>query len=319
MRLVSLKSDYAFRMLFSYENVRRQFLSDVLGIPLGEIRHTILTSPNLWARYKKQKQGILDVLMELEDGTKANVEMQVRRLAHWTKRQLFYLAKMYTEDLKSGENYDRLHRCVSIAVLDFNVTDSPGYHNLYRMRNERGEGMSDVLEAHVIELRKELQGTDAVDDWIRLFNAEKEEDLSMIKTKSVGMLEAIEALREMSLTKAMRYRHEMNLKLRRDRKAEDEYVRECGRNEGKAEGKAEYILLLLDNMDDVEEVSYTKGSRGTENGTSAEKGYPVGKDCSMEELRRTIMAEKDLKVLNGWFEAALRAKSVKDFRRDCRL
>lgn len=296
MKLVSLKSDYAFRMLFSHENVRRQFLGDVLGIPSGEIRHTTLASPNLWVRYKKQKQGILDVLMELEDGTKANVEMQVRRLKHWTKRQLFYLAKMYTDDLKSGENYDKLRKCVSIAVLDFNLTDSPKYHNVYRMRNEWGEGMSDVLEAHVIELRKELQGTDAVDDWIRLFNAKKEEDLSMIKTMSVGMIEAIEALRQMSLSKAMRYRHEMNLKLRRDRKAEDDYVRECGRSEGKAEGKAEYILLLLDNRRDAPEDEASG---------------------SMEEIRQIIMAQKDIDVLNMWFEAAIKAKDLKDFKEKC--
>ncbi len=31
MKLVSLKTDYAFKEVFSHENVRRQFLSDVLG------------------------------------------------------------------------------------------------------------------------------------------------------------------------------------------------------------------------------------------------------------------------------------------------
>lgn len=306
MGLISLKSDYAFKALFSHENVRRQFLSDVLGIPLEEIRCTVLINPNLSANYEKQKQGILDVLMELEDGTRVNVELQVRRIAHWTNRQLFYLARMYTQDLKSGDQYDKLHRCVSIAVLDFNLTDSPQYHNRYCMRNERGEDMSDMLEAHVIELRKKLSGESAVDDWIRLFNAENEEELKMIRTRSAGMREAIAAVREMGLSKALRYRHEMILKMKRDQWAMEEYERyerECARNEGKAEGRAEAIILLLHHMktdakDDASESFWES-------------------DSSMEELRQKIMAEKDLDVLSGWFEAAVRAESVKDFRRNC--
>lgn len=34
MDFVSLKSDYAFRALFGHEGVRKQFISDVTGIPL---------------------------------------------------------------------------------------------------------------------------------------------------------------------------------------------------------------------------------------------------------------------------------------------
>ena len=38
---------------------------------------------------------------------------------------------------------------------------------------------SDLLELHVIELRKPL-GNDAVDDWIRLFNVKSREELEMM-------------------------------------------------------------------------------------------------------------------------------------------
>lgn len=70
MKLISLKTDYAFRELFSYENVRKQFLSDVLGIPLEEIKRVRITSPFLWKRRARQKQGILDMALELENGAK---------------------------------------------------------------------------------------------------------------------------------------------------------------------------------------------------------------------------------------------------------
>lgn len=80
MNLISLKSDYAFRELFSYENVRRQFLSDVMGIPLKEIREVRITTPFLWKRRARQKQGILDMALKLNRDIKVNVEMQVRRM-----------------------------------------------------------------------------------------------------------------------------------------------------------------------------------------------------------------------------------------------
>ena len=35
--------------------------------------------------------------------------------------QLFYLAKMYDEDLRSGQDYSRLKKCISIGILDFKL------------------------------------------------------------------------------------------------------------------------------------------------------------------------------------------------------
>ena len=64
MNLISLKSDYAFKELFSHENVRKQFLSDVLNIPLEHIKSAQLVNSHLWVRYRKQKQGILDSITQ---------------------------------------------------------------------------------------------------------------------------------------------------------------------------------------------------------------------------------------------------------------
>lgn len=290
MRLISLKSDYAFKELFSHENVRKQFLSDVLCIPLEDIKSAKLVNPHLWVRFRKQKQGILDVLMELNGDVIVNVEMQVRLLKHWLKRQLFYLAKMYTDELKRGEDYEKLRRCISIAVLDFDLMEGAEYHSVYCLRDRSGENLTDLFQVHVIELSKELQGTNAVDDWIRLFNAKRGEELDMIRVKSDGLREAIEILKEMSLSKSLRYQYEMNLKLKRDRKAEDDYVRDCGRAEGKAEGRAEAVIQLLGELE------------------------PVPAD-----LTDKILREKNQDVLRGWLRTAAKAESVEEFRKDCEV
>ena len=57
MELISLKADFAAKELFAHEKVRKQFLSDKLGIPLKDIKSVRLLNPFLRRRYKRQKQG----------------------------------------------------------------------------------------------------------------------------------------------------------------------------------------------------------------------------------------------------------------------
>lgn len=294
MKLVSLKTDYVFKEVFSHENVRKQFLSDVLGIPPESIRTVRITSSFLRRQYRWQKEGIIDMSLELNDNTCIDLELQVRAQNYWYKRQLFYLAKLYAGSLRTGQNYDRLRKCISIGILDFKLRPDGRYHTKYTLRSEDGAEYPDLFEIHTIELGKPLNGKDPVDDWIRLFNAETEEDLAMIGRKSLGLAEAIEALRELSLGRKLRYYLEGRQKARRDRWAEDEYVRdegiaigkERGRAEGKAEGKAEDILELLGEMGEVS-----------------------GK------MRTRIMNQKDLSVLNRWFRLAVQSRTVEEFER----
>lgn len=240
-KIISPKYDFSFKNLFRNEEVRKYFIRDVLGIPLEEIRQVELRDPNLWKRYRWQKQGILDILIELNDDSRVNIEMQVAMIAYWDKRNLLYLSKMFTEGILTGQDYTKLKRCISISVLDFNLDESPSYHRVYRMRDKDGQEYSDMLEVHVIELNKPLDGNGEVDDWIRLLNAKTEEELAMLeaKTKNPGILEAIKEVRVMSLGRMIKVLYEGRMKQIRDRNARDAYVREEGRSEGIAEGIAE--------------------------------------------------------------------------------
>lgn len=246
MEFISLKFDYAFRTVFSRERVRKQFISDVTGIPLESIRSARLDNPFLWKRRRRQKQGILDVTVRLHDGTRIDIEMQMRFQKHWTKRNLFYLAKMYTEDLWIGDEYECLKKCITISILGFSLTQDTGCHSVYTLRDKKGHEFSDLFEVHIIELKKPFADAGNVGEWIQLFNAESMEELNMIKTKNAGILEAREILRTLHLRNPLRLMYEQHLKEVRDRKAEDAYVRDLGRNEGLAEGlaKGETVKLI---------------------------------------------------------------------------
>lgn len=297
--MISLKYDFSFKYLFRNEKVRRHFLSDVLGIPPEEIRSVRLADTHLWKQYRKQKQGILDVIMELNDDSKVNIELQIEMISCWDRRSLFYWSKMFTEELLAGQKYWKLKRCICISILGFNLDERPEYHKVYRLRDRSGQEFSDMMEIHVIELNKKLSGGDRVDDWIRLLNAGTREELDMLEagTKNPGILEAIKEVRGMSLRKTLRMMYEAKLKEIRDRDAREDYVRAEGRAEGRAagkaegraagrvEGKAESILCLLSETGSVP-----------------------------DPLRKKIRQEQNLDTLDRWLLLAARAENIENFR-----
>ena len=266
--------------------------ADALGIPAEEIRFIRLANTFLWKRHFWQKQGILDVLVELNDNSKVNIELQIKMLEAWDKRSLFYLAKMFTEDLRRGEKYHRLKKCICINIVDFHVDEEPAYHRVYRLRDKEGHEFSGMFEVHIIELGKELKGGTALDDWIRLINAKTKEELNMIRTMNPGILEAIEEVKAMSLRKGLRALYEAHLKEMRDRMAREDYVRGEGREAGKAEGKAEG--RAEGKAEDVLRLLEEKGSVSP-------------------GLCRAVYAQKDVEVLEQWLILAARAEKVEDF------
>lgn len=240
-KFISLKFDLSWKEALRNEIIRKYFIADVLNIPVEKIRSVRLMNTFLWRQHHWQKQGILDVQVELNDNTKINIELQIASCAYWDRRCLFYLTKMYTEDLRSGEDYEKLKKCISISILDFDFTKRKEYHTVYRLRDKDGKEFSEVLEVHIIELCKPLAGEDRINDWIRLFNATSKEECKMIQTKNPGILEAIKELEMMNLSKRLRLRYEAHLKAIRDRNARDAYVRELGQEEGRILERCNFI------------------------------------------------------------------------------
>ena len=241
MKITSLKYDFCIKEIMENEIVRKHFISDVLGIPLDDIKSVRMMNTFLWKRFRNQKQGILDIQLALNDDTKINIEMQMMQKAHWKKRTVFYLAKMFTADLRRGEAYKKAKKCIAITILDFNIDERRKYHNVYTLRDQYGNVYTDIIELHTIELKKRpnKEQPSPLDEWHSLFNAETEEELNMIKsgTKNLGIIEAIKELKEISITDRIRLEREYRLKAKRDREAEDEFVFEQGKRQGIEQGK----------------------------------------------------------------------------------
>lgn len=253
--IISPKYDFCTKALFEHEEIRRGFLSDVLGIPKEEIRSTRLMNTFLSRLQMKDKQGILDIKIELNDDTKINIELQIVKGDSWDRRSLYYLSKIFVEDIRGGQDYSKIRKCIHISILDFDFTGSKEAHNVYHFRNEKGEVFSDAMEIHTIELRKQTSEEDPLYDWIRFYNSESKEELEMLKTKNSSIRYAILELLSLSGSKRARALRDAQFKASCDETWLRESAKRAGRAEGLAEGREEgrekgIEILILDNLEE---------------------------------------------------------------------
>jgi hypothetical protein len=109
------KHDDCAKELFRNPIILKHFLSDILGIPPDEIRSLKLLNPFLYRHYRNSKPGILDILTELNNHTKINIEIQLKVMKAWDKRQLFYLSKIYSNRKNLSDFYNISENSIRVA------------------------------------------------------------------------------------------------------------------------------------------------------------------------------------------------------------
>lgn len=92
----------------------------------------------------------------MKNSGQVDVEMQVAAYEYWAERTLFYLSKMFTEQIHEGEGYDVLEKCIHIGILDFEIfEDTDAFYSRFHLwEDSRHIKYSDKLELHVLELPK---------------------------------------------------------------------------------------------------------------------------------------------------------------------
>ena len=85
-----------------------------------------------------------------------NIEVQVADEHDYIKRSLYYLARLFGEQLERGGAYRQIARTIGISLLDFKLfPEVDELHSRFRFYDAaQGRELSDVLEIHYIELAK---------------------------------------------------------------------------------------------------------------------------------------------------------------------
>ena len=122
---------------------------------------------------------------------------------------MYYWSKIYTGSIKKGQNFDKLEKEIVILISDYNLEQLSKIKKYITKWNIREEDtpkviLTDVLEIHIIELRKASKdlSDNKLDAWIKFIN-NPEEKLDM--TDSEELIEARRILQDISSTEREKY------------------------------------------------------------------------------------------------------------------
>ncbi|MCQ6530832.1 Rpn family recombination-promoting nuclease/putative transposase [Bacillus mycoides] len=101
-------------------------MHESLSTPIAALK---IEDPHLHKEYEEDKLSILDILATLNDGTKVNIEIQLRNTQEIIKRSLYYWSKLYTSQLEKGMSYRSLRKTIAISLLDFHLF--PDYEDMH--------------------------------------------------------------------------------------------------------------------------------------------------------------------------------------------
>lgn len=242
--VVSAKLDIIFKKIFT-ENVDmlQSFLADILDIPYDDIQDIIVAKQELTPETIDGKFSRLDLNLKVADKL-INVEIQLKGDNDYRDRTLFYWAKLYTSELKSGETYGQLKKTICINIINFNMFDRSDYHTeIVTSIKDTGEIFSDKFSIHFFELKKvgkKVNPNNRRELWMQFLNASSEEEFEVLKQTNVPIMnKAVNIIYDLSEDTKIR---EM-ARLREKALHDEASALANAKNEGKAEGRAEGISI----------------------------------------------------------------------------
>jgi predicted transposase/invertase (TIGR01784 family) len=229
--------DYCFKELMEVENVRKGFIAAVLHVDPEQIKSVELLPTILKKQYPEEKYGILDVRTVLDDDTQIDMEMQVAMFDYWAERTVFYVSKMYVDQIKTGQSYGELKKCINISILDFELfPNTKEFVSYFQLREKnRGSLYTDKIEFHIIELPKlsrEVYPEDALLHWAKFFHSKNREEFKEMAAKDKYINEAYQTLERLSMDKEKRREYEAREKAIRDYNHQMYHAEKRGLEEG---------------------------------------------------------------------------------------
>lgn len=246
-KFFTLKNDIVFKYVMKNDKVLRGFLSSILKMDPKKIRTIEHRDTHLKVDGPHDKLGILDVRVVINGYIHINIELQMYPFKYWDNRGFYYVCRMYVNQGKRGESYDRFGPCIQISILG--STPKGGDDEFYSeggfLNKKTYKLLSDNITFHMINLSQlqyvKDEDKDDAYDWAALIGAQSQEEYRMIAKKNEYLAEAVRETEAFNRDFALREEA-----TRREMAIMDEIMRmKEAREEGEEEGKA-LILKLID-------------------------------------------------------------------------
>ena len=208
MRSANLLNDFAFKYVFGEDcKEANDALKSLLTVFLErKVEHVVVKNSEMVKDYTKMKSPRLDLLVEFDDQTSVDLEMQLRQ----TKDNLpirfsYYLARLHGSQELEGKSYSQLKETIVMVFFNLIIADDDDICSLYTMRKYSGiplvkEEKEDrmklmTIEMPKVDLHKPLEDMNEQEKMIYYFlNCHKGMDDSKIKAmiESDGVIQMLE-------------------------------------------------------------------------------------------------------------------------------
>ena len=207
MRSANLLNDFAFKYVFGEDcKEANDALKSLLTVFLErKVNHVVVKNSEMVKDYSKMKSPRLDLLVEFDDQTTVDLEMQLRQ----TKDNLpirfsYYLARLHGSQELEGKYYGELKETIVLVFFNVNLIENDKMCNTFTLKNKDGlsfvKETEDRMKIRTVEMakldvNKPLEEMNEQEKMIYYFlNCHKGMDDSKIKVmiESDGVIQMLE-------------------------------------------------------------------------------------------------------------------------------
>ena len=241
VKTLSPKLDVVFQALFGEvgnESITKGFLETILERKIDSI--DLSRNPILRREFKDEKLGVLDIIAKLDENEICNIELQIVDKKNIIERILYYWSRLYSRQIKSGEDYKILQKAIVILITDFKIEnlEELDYHSRWKiMEDKQGKKiiLTQKLEIDIIELPKIIgkeKEQDNLLDWLYFLENPKSERVTEKMKENENLKEAVKKLDNLSEDEKMQRIADLRQKAIMDEKAIYEKGLEVGIEKG---------------------------------------------------------------------------------------
>ena len=164
---------------------------------------------------------------------------------------------MFTQQIKKGDNYTDLKKCITINILDYDFQLAQKVHSVYHMiEDEDITRLSEAIEIHFLDLEKLRKGMSienlepSLQRWLKFLASKRREEFEMLAKKDKDIKTAYERLQELSADDKQRMVYEAREAFLMDQRTMKEVAHQEGEasgytqglEQGLEQGKAEAVI-----------------------------------------------------------------------------
>ena len=257
VKTLSPKLDVVFQALFGEvgnESITKGFLETILERKIDSI--DLSKNPILRREFKDEKLGVLDIIAKLDKDEICNIELQIVDKKNIIERILYYWSRLYSRQIKSGEDYKILQKAIVILITDFKIEnlEELDYHSRWKiMEDKQGKKiiLTQKLEIDIIELPKIIgkeKEQDNLLDWLYFLENPKSERVTEKMKENENLKEAVKKLDNLSEDEKMQRIADLRQKAIMDEKAIYEKGLEVGIEKGIMEGSQKEKIEIAKKM-----------------------------------------------------------------------